>query len=239
MFCLSSSHLSFTCFCISFVVPHLGLRVSIFFFCSGMFLFLSFCNYLSVISSFLSWLSIILLQNSYNCPFWVNGSLLQPHIKLWPSATIYATDMGALFPYVHLIMTSCVMFSTLFDFPTSNICSFVCFMSLATVCFSLTATFTPICKAWLLVINSWVLLCFLYGGRLLLFLHLWKTISLGIVFLTEFSFFITVRMDHFVEKSICFVKKLLGCNNLISSFLLANFSLWLWYFAIYLERFLT
>lgn len=137
-----------------------------FFFCSGMLLFLSLCNYVVVMSPFLSWLSIILLQNSYNCPFWVNGSFTSITHKVTPfSCHHFCHCHGSL---VSLCASNhgfmCYVLNTS-DFPTSDICCFVCIKSPATVCSSLMTTFIVLCKAWTLVMHSSVLLYFLYGGN--------------------------------------------------------------------------
>lgn len=164
---------------------------------------------------------------------------LQSHIKLRPSpATIYATDMGALFPYVHLIMASCAMFSTRSDFLTRrDICSFICFKSPVTVCSSLMTTFIVLCKAWLLVMNSSVLLYFLYGGKTFIVSSSVKDNFSRYSILGWIFFFIVVWMDHFVEKSIRFVKK--------SLYATIWFLLFCWQTCLFdvdilqLERFLT
>lgn len=158
---------------------------------------------------------------------------LQSHIKLRPSpATIYATDMGALFPYVHLIMASCAMFSTLSAFPTSDICSFVCFKSLATVCSSLMTTFIILGKAWLLVMNSLVLLYFLYGGKTFIISSSVKDNFSRYSILGWIFFLYSSLNGSFYWEIYSFCKEITLCNNLISSFLLTNLSLWCWYFAI-------
>lgn len=158
---------------------------------------------------------------------------LQSHIKLRPSpATIYATDMGALFPYVHLIMASCAMFSTRSDFLTSDICSFVCFKSPATVCSSLMTTFIVLCKAWLLVMNSSVLLYFLYGGKTFIVSSSVKD-NFSRYSILDWIFFLYSSLNgSFCWEIYSFCKEITLCNNLISSFLLANLSLWRRYFAI-------
>lgn len=165
--CLSS-HSFFACFHISFVVPHNGVRASFCCCCCccGLLLFLSLCNYVVVMSPFLSCLSIILLQNSYNCPFWVDGSFTSITHKVTPfSCHHFCHCHGSL---VSLCASNhgfmCYVLNTS-DFPTSDICSFVCVKSPATVCSSLMTTFIVLCKAWTLVMNSSVLLYFLYGGN--------------------------------------------------------------------------